>query len=131
VAVSSDDAGCQATAAAAGGWWISDELLTVVATISSVSSTPASIAPRRLDDNTQHHKPEFSTGPDPSQLDPLQVEKSRRNQTRPYTSRVILGGSVTNLSEPFFLNGFSILDHFEGKLASMYLPKMTANFSTA
>jgi len=99
----SDDAGCQATAAAAGGWWISDELLTVVATISSVSSTPASIAPRRLDDNTQHHTPEFSTVPDPSQPDPLQVEKFRRNQTRPYTSRVILGGSVTNLSEPLDL----------------------------
>jgi len=46
-------------------------------------------------------------------------------------SRVILGGSVTNLSETFFLNGFSILDHFEEKLAPTYLPKMTANFSTA
>ena len=59
----------------------------------------------------------------------LLTNTRRRDHITP--SRVILGGSVTNLSEPFFLDGFSILDHFEGKLAPMYLPKMTANFSTA
>ena len=30
-----------------------------------------------------------------------------------------------------FLNGFGILNHLEEKSAPMYLPKMTANFSTA